>query len=104
MVEMDDLKVGGGMSKGRIHQALSRYFPKARLCFASKPGRFEVGDKGGVRLSATLELSGRLEGLEASGGPTEVRACVKEAFQSAAMPKPDTGGAKLELTLRYHAS
>lgn len=102
-VKMDDLKVGGGMSKGRVQQALIRYVPEAQSCFSARASSFESGTKGEVRINATIELSGRLRGIKAEGGPAIVQRCAKEAFQGAVLPKPDTGGAKLEFLLRYSA-
>lgn len=103
-VQLDELKVGGGMSKGRVQQALNRYLPQAESCFMARASSLETGSKGELKLNASIELSGRLKGLVAQGGPSSVRACAKDAFQSAVMPKPDTGGAKLEFVLRYTAS
>lgn len=102
-VKMDDLKVGGGMSKGRVQQALIRYVPEAQSCFSARASSFESGTKGEVRINATIELSGRLRGIKAEGGPAIVQRCAKEAFHGAVLPKPDTGGAKLEFLLRYSA-
>jgi serine/threonine protein kinase len=96
-VDLTRVEVEGAVSRTRSQDALARHVAKAQACLQPLVG---PGAEGQVAVAAELDGHGRLGKIEASG-LTGAQDCVREAFEAARLPRPDTGGARVRFWLAY---
>jgi hypothetical protein len=95
------LDVGGGLSTTRTMGALDRQLPAARKCLETALLPRGVKKNGEIKVSGRIDAYGKLGDVRASGEDGSVGACIASAMQSARLPKPDTGDARISFSIQY---
>ncbi|MCA9556118.1 MAG: hypothetical protein KC933_39195, partial [Myxococcales bacterium] len=102
VVTLARVEVQGAVSRTRCQDALARHLPKAQACL--QPLVYAAGgaERGEVAVEADLDAQGRLVDMVARG-LTGAQDCVREAFQAARLPRPDTGEVRVRFWLGYRS-
>ena len=98
-----DIDVSGGLSPRRVSVALERHLPQATSCLREQIAESGLATEGRIRVQGTIGFGGKLERLQVTGDRTNLMDCVKAGFHRSRMPKPDTGQAVVQFSVRYRA-
>jgi serine/threonine-protein kinase len=102
-VDFVGLEVGGGVSTTRTMGALDKVKPMAKKCvetIALPEGKKRSGE---IKVTGRIDAYGKLVDLKAGGGGNpKLDACVQMAVQSARLPKPDTGEARISFSIKFN--
>lgn len=102
VVTLARVEVQGAVSRTRCQDALARHLPKAQACLQPLVYAAAGAERGEVAVEADLDAQGRLVDLVARG-LTGAQDCVREAFQTARLPRPDTGEVRVRFWLGYRS-
>ncbi|MEM7675906.1 MAG: hypothetical protein AAF449_07875, partial [Myxococcota bacterium] len=102
-ISVDDVEVAGGLSQRKVRSALLRRLSNAKACLRDELAGGVTTQKR-VQVMATIGFAGKLERVKPTGDRDDILNCLKESFQRARMPKPDTGQATVRFFIAYRAS
>jgi len=103
-VELSSVKVTGGISSNRTTEALTKKLAAAKKCLSRAAFALGKPAKGSVRVKATIDDRGRLKDVKVESELPGAEACTVNAFESAVLPKPDTGEATLVFSVDFKSS
>ncbi len=104
-MKIDGVKVTGGMSGRAVETRLGKAVEAARKCVERAVVAGKKPARGVIEVRGTVDLRGRLSGVKVSGALVgSSGACLVEALEGTALPKPDTGEALLAFALDYQSS